>query len=65
MDGLGKSKCEHLNHEIDQIRQTIKNTESQLTNLNQSIEYSQEESKKLIKKAKENPKISQTLAENL
>jgi hypothetical protein len=47
------------------MRNSLRSLESQVVNTHQSIEHAQEESLKLIKKARENPKLSPALAETL
>jgi len=56
-EGLYKNKGEIIHHENDQIKIAIRNLESQVKNMYHSLEHSQEESIKVIKKAKENPKL--------
>jgi hypothetical protein len=54
-----------LNHENDQVRISIRNIHSQISNLYGSIEHSQTEAIKLIEKAKEKTGISPLFAESL
>jgi hypothetical protein len=54
-----------LSHENDQIRIAIRNIESQIKNMHHTIEHSQDESIKVIKKTKENPNVPSHIGETL
>lgn len=64
-ESLNNTKLEILNHENDQVRISIRNINSQISNLYGSIEHSQTEAIKLIEKAKEKAGISPLFAESL
>ena len=65
LEGLTKTKVDNGGHEIEQIKIAGRNVDSQIRNLCHSIEHSQEESIKYIKKAKENPKLPPHIIEGL
>ena len=65
LEGLFKNKGELINHENDQIRIAIRNMQSQINNVYHTLEHSQDESIKLIKKSKENPKLAVHIGEGL
>ena len=57
LEGLYKNKGDTIIHDNDQIKISVRNLESQLKNMHHSLEHDQEESIKVIKRAKENPKL--------
>ena len=65
MEGLYKSKGDTIGHDNEQIKIACRNIESQIKNNLFTLEHSQEESIKLIKKAKENPKTGSSNIEML
>ena len=65
LETLYKGKRDNIHHENDQIRIAIRNIESQIKNLCHSLQHSQEQSIKIIKKSKENPKLSINIGQSL
>lgn len=54
-----------INHQNEQIKISIRNLESQIKNMYHTIEHSQDESIKVIKKSKENPKLNSQIGQSL
>ena len=62
---MHRNKGDIIVHDNDQIKIAFRNIGSQLKNMHHSLEHDQEESIKVIKRAKENPKLQAQNGEQL
>ena len=65
IQSLNNTKCEHLIHEMEQLKMTFRSIQNQTIKLTVNIQIAQSQTIKEIRKAKENPRISSVLSDNL